>query len=63
MWIACITIIAVVSVTTLYLWEGYRWRLDRGESDQEAAATIAPKPVEGSDWESEYLLTADYGRE
>ena len=63
MWIAFITIIAVASVTTLYLWEGYRWRITREDSEDERAGAIAPKPVEGSDWETEYLLTADYGRE
>lgn len=59
-----ITLVAIASVAALYIWAFYGWREERGEqADPHSEVELAsPVPVEGSDWELEYLLTADYAR-
>jgi hypothetical protein len=64
MWSLIITAIAICSVAALYAWAAYRWQEQREEAlvEQTEVESEALQPVDGSDWELEYLMTADYAR-
>lgn len=57
------TAIAVASVASLYLWGAYRWRSERAEKEGRQDDEIeSPKSLDGSGFELEYLMTAEYQR-
>lgn len=65
MWSLSITAVAICSVTALYLWALYCWRGVREEENVERDARterFGPRGVDGSGFEFEYLMTADYPR-
>lgn len=63
MWMLAITATAIASVVALYLWGAYRWRDERIEKVEEESETDRrPREVDGSGFELEYLMTAEYKR-
>lgn len=63
MWSLIITTIAIASIATLYVGAVYVWREQRDARTNDDELQIGrPMPIEGSDWELEYLLTSDYAR-
>lgn len=57
------TAIAVASIVALYAWGAYRWRSEHAEKQGRRDADIdMPKSVDGSGFELEYLMTAEYQR-